>query len=148
MNYNEPGLYEKALMLCVEAHGGVPRRFGGEPYCVHPISVAESLREYDIEYQIVGLLHDIVEDTDVTLDLLRDFGFQEYIIEAVDAITHRENESYDKYIKRCNKNKIARLVKTADMLHNLKDFHLFGKEDQIRKIKKQLLYMMEAGYDN
>ncbi len=147
MNYIEPGLYERALMLCVEAHGGVSRRFGGEPYCIHPIAVAESLRGYDIEYQIVGFLHDVVEDTECTLQGLRDFGFPKYIIEAVDAITHRKDESYEKYIQRCNKNKIARLVKTADMLHNLMDFHRFGKQDQIKKLREQILYMMDAGYN-
>jgi len=147
MNYIEPGIYEKALMLCVEAHGGVPRRFGGEPYCIHPIAVAESLRDYDIEYQIVALLHDIVEDTDVTLELLKDLGFPKYIRSAVDAITHRKDESYADYIKRCNKNEIARLVKTADMLHNLMDFHKYGKDKQIRKIRGQILYMMDKGIE-
>lgn len=148
MNYINPGMYEKALMLCVEAHAGTPRRFGGEPYCIHPIAVAESLREYDIEYQVVALLHDVVEDTDCSLEGIADLGFPPYIIEAIDAITHRKNESYENYIKRCNKNQIARIVKTADMLHNLMDFHKFGKDSQIRKIRKQILYMMIKGEES
>ena len=142
MNYIEPGSYEKALMICVEAHWGTPRRFSSEPYCIHPITVSQYLKEYAIEYQIVGLLHDVVEDTDMTLDRLRKIDFSEEIIEAIDAITQRGHESNEVYIKRCNKNKIARIVKVADMLHNLKDFHLFGKDNQIRQIKKQILYMV------
>lgn len=148
MNFNEPGLYERALMLCIDAHFKTRRRFNAEPYSNHPMAVCRMVSGMGVEYEIVALLHDIVEDTDVTLEGLRLFGFQDYIIEAIDAISQRQNESNMDYIKRCNKNKIARIVKVADMMHNLQDFYRYGKEKQVKDIQKQILYIVEEGLDD
>ena len=68
---------------------------------------------------IVALLHDVVEDTPITLDDLRDKGYSDEIIVAIDALTRRTDETYSAYIERLSNNKLARRVKIADLQHNL-----------------------------
>lgn len=94
----------------------------GQPYYNHPVMVVKLLAENEetnkSEFLIVGYLHDIVEDTKTTLDQLSSLGFSVKVVEAVDAMTRRENEKYVDYIIRLSKNKIAREVKMADLRHN------------------------------
>lgn len=68
---------------------------------------------------IVAVLHDVVEDSELTLQALLEAGFSRGIVEAVDAITHREGESYDAYIRRVQAHPVARSVKLADLEHNM-----------------------------
>ena len=70
------------------------------------------------EAKIVALLHDVCEDSDTTLDDLRDAGFPETIIMSVDAVTKRPDETYREYIARIKKDRTAIEVKIADALHN------------------------------
>ena len=112
-------LIRKALEIAVNAHRGTVDR-GGKDYIFHPVTVALECRTDD--EKIVALLHDVVEDTPITLDELRK-DFPEYIVEAVDAITRRmpEEKCADgrlKYILRVKANPIARAVKIADLKHN------------------------------
>jgi (p)ppGpp synthase/HD superfamily hydrolase len=91
---------------------------GGSPYIFHLAHVAGQF--HDLDAQTVALLHDIVEDTECTLEALRDvFEYPEHIIEAVDAITKREGESYTTYLKRVKVNELATRVKIADVKHNM-----------------------------
>ena len=138
-------LINDVTLYAMEAHKGTPRRFTGDPYFVHPLAVAESVWKYGTDYIVVALLHDVVEDTPITMkDLDRRFvdGFTEATYDAIDRITQRRDESNEKYHRRVKPNKISRIVKVADMLNNLRDFHMFGKEKQIRNITKQMLYLM------
>jgi (p)ppGpp synthase/HD superfamily hydrolase len=128
----------------MQYHYETIRRFNSEPYCNHPIAVARAVKDFGLKYETVALLHDIIEDTEMTEELLRKYPFTEDIIQAVIAITHFNSESHDEYITRCNKNKIARIVKIADMLHNIKDFHIHGKEDKICRLTKQILYIAKT----
>ena len=73
---------------------------------------------HGIETQIVAILHDVVEDTWITLEMLVRMGFPETIVDAVDAITKREGEDYFTYVERCSRNHIAALVKLADLEDN------------------------------
>lgn len=84
-------------------------------YINHPCAVADMLVT-DVD-KTVAYLHDVVEDTDVTLLELSE-QFPSVIIEAVAAITKRKAEAYDIYIDRVAQNEIARKVKLADMTHN------------------------------
>src|SRR5262245_62351908 len=68
--------------------------------------------------QIVGVLHDVVEDTSVTLDDLRAAGFGEAVLAAVSLVTHDKGEPYADYVVRCKSNDIARRVKLADLEDN------------------------------
>lgn len=88
----------------------------GEPYIFHPLKVMFQMESE--EEQIVAVLHDVVEDTDVTSENL-DLLFTSDVFEALDAITKRKDEVYQDYIERVAKNEIATAVKIADLLHNL-----------------------------
>ena len=89
---------------------------GGAPYILHPIHVAEQMKTE--EETIVALLHDVVEDTSVTLSDLQYLGFSDEVVYAVDAITKRDGEKWKDYIDRVKENRIARKVKIADLNHN------------------------------
>ena len=114
MDYNE--LYDKALQIAVRAHKGQKAK-AGHDYILHPIRVSE--RCDDPRAKIVALLHDTIEDTDVTADYLREEGFTEEIVEAVLAVTRREGEEYNDYVRRAAQNELGRMVKRADLEDNM-----------------------------
>ena len=114
MDYNE--LYDKALQIAVRAHKGQKDK-AGHDYILHPIRVSE--RCDDPRAKIVALLHDTIEDTDVTAVYLREEGFTEEIVEAVLAVTRREGEEYDDYVRRAAQNELGRMVKRADLEDNM-----------------------------
>ena len=107
--------YEKALRIATEAHEGQKSK-NGEDYILHPITVSS----YCITERgrIAALLHDVVEDTDITLEDLRREGFGEDILNAVDCVSKREGEEYNDYLQRVASDDIAVEVKFADMRHN------------------------------
>lgn len=105
----------KALNLAYKAHEGQKDK-AGKDYILHPIAVA-LLVETAAE-KVVGLLHDVVEDTPITIEDLRAQGFSEEIVQAVKAITRGLTESRMSYLKRVKENPIARAVKIADLKHN------------------------------
>ena len=108
---------EDAITLATEAHRGQKDR-NDEPYIMHPIRVMAQLWGYD--ERMVAVLHDVVEDTDVTLDDLRRAGYPDHIVAAVDAISKREDghEPYGEYIRRVKANPLATKVKIADLRDN------------------------------
>ena len=122
---------------------------GGEPYCGHLVRVARNAdkamndiselynEDADPKYYIVGVLHDIIEDTDVTKDKLLEMGFDDDIVEAVDCISRRKNESYYDFIIRIKKNEIATVVKIFDLEDNMDVRRLkkFGDEEMKRERK-------------
>ena len=114
MDYNE--LYDKALQIAVRAHKGQKDK-AGHDYILHPIRVSE--RCDDPRAKIVALLHDTIEDTNVTADYLREEGFTEEIVEAVLAVTRREGEEYNDYVRRAAQNELGRMVKRADLEDNM-----------------------------
>lgn len=90
----------------------------GNPYINHPRAVAEALRKHGDYAVMAGLLHDIVEDTTVTLDYLRQLGYPEEVVAAVDSVTRRPSEDYMDLIRRAAANPLGRLVKLQDNAHN------------------------------
>jgi len=108
---------ERAKALAMNAHHGQTRRNGG-PYIIHPERVANSLK--DLKSKIVAWLHDVVEDTDVTLYQIRTL-FDDEIADAVDSVTERKGEDYLHFILRASKNEIGLKVKIADIKDNLND---------------------------
>ena len=104
----------KAMNLAYDAHHGQFDK-GGVPYIFHPIHLAE---EMDDEISTcVALLHDTVEDTEVTLEELA-AQFPREIVEAVDLLTHREGVEYFDYVRAIKANPVAVKVKLADLAHN------------------------------
>ena len=115
LNNADHPLIQKAFELAKKAHQGQVDQ-GGHPYIHHLIAVSNLVNT--VEEKVVALLHDIVEDTPVSLEELKGF-FSDDIVEAVDAMTKREEvEPFLGYLKRAKANPIARKVKIADMIHN------------------------------
>ena len=104
-----------ALDIATKAHAGQVDK-AGHPYITHPVTIAAMVDE--TEEKVVALLHDVVEDTAWTIEDLRQAGFSESTLDAVQAITKVEGESYDNYLVRVAENPIAGAVKIADMTHN------------------------------
>ena len=108
-------LTKKAMKLAFEAHKNQVDK-NGIPYIYHITHVAEQMKE---EKTIcVALLHDIVEDTNITIEDLKKEGFSEEIICAIQLLTHDESIPYMDYVKEIKKNPIATKVKLADLAHN------------------------------
>jgi|TARA_Y100000588_G_scaffold353513_1_gene407047 (p)ppGpp synthase/HD superfamily hydrolase len=107
---------ERAIEIAVTAHKGQKEK-SGAPYILHPLRVMLSVESE--EERIVGVLHDVVEDTPWTFDQLRDEGFSEAILAALDTVTIRENEDYSTFISRSADNVIGRRVKIADLRDNM-----------------------------
>ena len=109
-------MIEKAIIIAVSAHQGQVDK-GGNPYILHPLAVMLSLED-EIE-RICAVLHDVIEDTDITLEYLKNEGFSNEVLTALDALSRRKDESYDEFIDRIINNKIACHVKLADLKHNM-----------------------------
>ena len=108
---------ERAIALAVEAHKDQKDRYGA-PYIGHVLRVALAGRT-EAE-QIVGALHDVVEDTDRTFEDLRREGFSEDIIAAVECLTKRgDEEDYDAFTARVKANPLAIRVKLHDLTDNM-----------------------------
>ena len=90
-------MLEKAIEIAVEAHRGQLDK-AGQIYILHPMRVM--LRGKTETERIVGILHDVVEDTPVTLDMLQLEGFSDEILAAISCITKEKNEDYGHFINR------------------------------------------------
>ena len=113
MIYTE--LTRKALRISFEAHRNQVD-WSGVPYVYHPYEVASHM---DDEFSTcVALLHDVIEDTDITPDFLRKEGFPGQVVHAVICMTHSEGVSYMDYIRGIKRNSLATKVKLADLDHN------------------------------
>lgn len=134
--------YELALKIATEAHKGQVDK-AGVPYINHPLTVA-SLVDTE-EEKIVALLHDTIEDTNITEQDLLNYGFSNKIVEAVKLLTHNKNVPYMDYIAKIKDNKLARKVKIADLTHNsdLSRLKEITEKDKKRyeKYQKALLYL-------
>lgn len=135
-------LTRKAMIIAYEAHKNQVDK-SGVPYIYHPIHVAEQM---DTENEcIIALLHDVVEDTNVTFKQLEEV-FSKEIIDILKLLTMEENIEYDEYIKRIKNNSIACKVKIADLTHNLDKTRLdFVTEVDVKRNEKykkalQILY--------
>jgi (p)ppGpp synthase/HD superfamily hydrolase len=107
---------EDAVSIAAQAHRGQKDK-AGDPYLLHPLRMM--LRMKSEAEMIAAVLHDVVEDSDWTLEQLRDKGFSEEVLQAVDCLTHRDGESYEGFIGRARQNPIARRVKIADLEDNM-----------------------------
>ena len=106
---------ERAYEIAKKAHLGQVDK-AGEDYIKHPEKVASFVKTD--EEKTVAYLHDVIEDTELTLEDLYECGFSKEVIEAVDIITKKRGEDYQSYLNSVKKNKLARAVKLADLRHN------------------------------
>ena len=111
--------YDRAMIIVVNMFKDDIKDKEGKPYINHLLKVAESLDTE--EEKIVGLLHDLVEDTDATFDELKELNFSDNIIDSLKLLTKLEEESYSEYIDRIisSDNLTAIKVKVKDMEHNM-----------------------------
>lgn len=107
----------RAISIAIEAHNGQLDTQNDRPYIEHPFRVMNAGQT--LQEKIVGILHDIIEDTSWTINQLREEGFSEEIVDAIDAISVRDNEQYDDYLLRVGKNSIAVRVKINDLTDNM-----------------------------
>ncbi|MFL5344924.1 MAG: GTP pyrophosphokinase [Hyalangium sp.] len=107
---------EDAIALAVEAHRG-QRDKAGQTYILHPLRVMMRL-DTDAE-RMAAILHDVVEDTPYTLERLRELGYPEEVLGALDCLTKRDGETYEAFIERVRPHPLARRVKLADLEDNM-----------------------------
>jgi len=111
-------LLEVAIKIAVQAHSGQLDK-AGQPYVLHPLRVMLLLS--DEKDRIVGVLHDVIEDTDITYEYLKANGFEgeTEILEALESVTKKGGETYDEFIDRVSLNYIGKRVKLADLQDNM-----------------------------
>ncbi len=125
---------KKALKLSFEAHKEQTDK-SGMPYVYHPFHIAEQMDTE--ETVIVALLHDVVEDTDYTLQDIADMGFSQAVIDALSLMTHDKTVPYLDYVAKIKENPIATTVKLADLRHNSDVSRLDIVDDKaIQRIQK------------
>jgi len=107
---------EKALLLAIQAHHGQKDK-AGKPYILHPLRVMLQLTT--LEEQQTAILHDVIEDSSITITKLEQSGFSIKVIPAVNFLTRKKNQSYEKYIDLLKKNPLARKVKLGDLQDNM-----------------------------
>ena len=132
-------MLERSRQVAVQAHID-QTRWNGDAYVTHPFRVSAAGRTAD--EKIVGNLHDVVEDSDVTLDMLRSFGFTQEQVVAVDSVTRRDGESYLDFVLRSKRNRIGCRVKINDLNDNLRDQH---RGNHNRKEKYEMAIWMLEG---
>lgn len=136
-------LTRKAMIIAYNAHINQLDK-AGVPYIYHPIHLAEQMNT-EIEC-IVALLHDVVEDTEITFEQLEK-EFSSEVIEIIKLLTHNKKIDYMKYIVEIKKNPIAKKVKIADLEHNSDESRLdkiTAKDIARRKKYKKALYFLKS----
>lgn len=114
-------LLDKAARICVTKHSG-QRDKTGCAYFQHPMRVA--MRCTTDEQKMVALLHDVIEDCDVTPDELLADGFPQEVVDGVLSVSKKEGESYMDFVARAKQNPLGRVVKLHDLEDNLDVFRL------------------------
>ena len=137
LSYNEQ--FQIALELAVEKHKNQTDK-AGNPYILHPLHVMENVNSK--EGKIVAILHDIIEDTDITENYLLKIGLSKRIVDAVVALTRSEDMDYQEYIKNLSSNPLAKEVNLSDLEHNmdLKRLPTLEEKDLERNRKYQIAY--------
>lgn len=108
-------MLNKAYQISKKAHEGQFDK-GGQPYYLHPLAVSEKVQSKDAK--IVALLHDVIEDTSLTLEDLAKEGFSDTILTAIYTLTKQKGINYEDYMAKVKQNDLALVVKIADMNHN------------------------------
>lgn len=136
---------ERAIKLAVDSHFMQVDK-AGKAYILHPLRLMFQC-ETD-EEMIVSVLHDVVEDSNTTIQDLKELGFSSSVLDAIECLTKRSNESYESFIHRISKNTLARSIKIIDIQDNLNLTRLNKISDKdiqrIKKYHKSLNDLLEA----
>lgn len=125
-----------AIKIATELHHGQTDK-SGQPYILHPLRVMLAMD--DDLHRIVAVLHDVPEDCEDGWQALHDAGFRDEILDAIDLLTRKQEETYDRFILMCSTNPIARRVKIADIQDNLRP----GAPHLEERYRKALRFLME-----
>lgn len=140
-----PGV-EDAIALALEVHHGQwypsPER-RQDPFVLHPLRVMLAV-EGETE-RIVAVLHDVIEDTDLSLSDLRNLGYPDRVLQALDRLTRRQGETYEAYVERLLPDPIARAIKLADLKDNLT--HIKDPATKWRDIRQRARTRIEEAAD-
>ena len=147
MIYTE--MTKKAVNVMYQAHQGQMDK-GGFPYCFHPYQVAQGM---DDEISCTcALLHDVVEDTDLTFEDLAEMGFPAEVIAVLKLLTHQDGVSYMDYVRNLACNPVARKVKLSDLHHNsdLSRINEVTEKDleRIGQYKEAIAFLEEENTEN
>jgi (p)ppGpp synthase/HD superfamily hydrolase len=127
-------IIEKSLELALKAHSGQVDK-AGQPYILHPLRVMSHM-DCDMT-RAAALLHDVLEDSDISEDNLLSEGIPPVVVDAVKCLTKAQNENYSEFIERVLSNTIAAKVKKADIEDNLNILRIdMLREKDLERIKK------------
>ena len=137
------GTLERAIEIAARTHAGQTDK-GGAPYILHPLRVM--LRVAPGAQQIVAVLHDVVEDSDVTFEDLEREGFAAEVISGLRAVTKVEGESYEDFVARAARDPVGKAVKLADLMEN-SDLSRIAEPSQkdlerVEKYGRAIAYLM------
>lgn len=139
---------ERAIAIAAKAHEGQVDK-AGAPYIIHPLRVM--MRVNNINEQLAAVLHDVIEDTTVTLEQLAEEGFSEEVLQAVYALTKREGETRLASAARAAENTIALVVKLADNAENMDLTRIsnptpkdFARLEEYKKVREFLLSVADS----
>lgn len=142
---NQSETIQKAYRIACRAHAGQKDK-SGKDYILHPMTVASHVGS-DENCIVTALLHDVAEDTEITLEELS-CNFNEEVMQALKLLTHQDGVPYMDYVKNLKDNRIARTVKLADLRHNMDLSRLpeITEKDlqRVEKYKKAERLLMEA----
>ncbi len=126
-------------MIATKVHAGQKDK-AGAPYLLHVLRVMMSVEKMD--ERIVALLHDVVEDSETTIEELANEGFSKKILRAVELLTKTEHKTYEDYIQEIKRNELARVVKLADLKDNMNISRLktLTENDKLRIKKYKAAY--------
>lgn len=127
-------VFEKALMIAIQAHSGQTDK-QGKPYILHPLAVASQLDS--LELKTIALLHDTIEDSWVSKEFLLENGIPEELVEVIALLTKPKDMTYEDYLRRVKANPMALAVKKADLAHNTSPERAEGLNDH-RRAKYEL----------
>ena len=135
--------YARALAFATDKHTG-QKRIGGDDYITHPVAVAEIVRAwgYPVSYQIAALFHDLLEDTDATEQEIAQLGGIR-VLGAVKRLTKTPGYRMRDYVHTIKKSRMARVVKAADRLHNLRCATVAPEAFRRRYVEESRAYYLD-----
>ena len=131
-----------ALAIAKKAHAGQVDKAGVD-YIQHPLYVASQVKTE--QEKAIALLHDVLEDSDITVADLLAYGLSNKVVTAVQTLTKKKGQSYQEYLEKVKSNNLARVVKLADLKHNSDLSRLKSVSDtdreRVEKYKKAIYYL-------
>lgn len=131
-------IYFAAVQFAREKFDGQFRRDGKTPAVTHSLRVADRLDTWEL--RTIGVLHDILEDTNTIIEELAELGISEALIRVILTLTHRKDEPYMEYLKRVSMDEMATRVKLADIQDNISDT---PTDRQMAKYAKAILFLLK-----